>query len=310
MTDRNPVEIFTSKSGLSNNLKGLSWLLGNEVFTLFHLVLIKILGLNFPVIEIVFIRCLTSSVILFPLLYMHRNDSSVMKDKKLNALRVLFSAAALTSNFFVISKIQLSQVSLIGYLRPAAMSLIAIMFLKERPSIFRWLIILTGFSGIWIMLAPDNEGDGFIMLIALGCVFFGSFSVILQKKLSQTMDNLSLMIWYSFGITLITGPFAVTLWKVPSMREACMLIATGILSTNAQYFFINAYRYAEASFLAPMHYFHIIPVTIIGFVTFAEVPSFNTVLGAGILLCAFAILGYIEIKQNNYVSEKEHAKEP
>mgnify|MGYP006134747923 FL=1 len=124
------------------------------------------------------------------------------------------------------------------------------------------------------------------------------------------MDNLSLMIWYSFGITLITGPFAITLWKVPSMREACMLIAIGILSTIAQFIFINAYRYAEASFLAPMHYIHIIPVTIIGFVTFAEVPSFNTVLGAGIILSVLAILGYIEMKQNNYVSKKEYAKEP
>ena len=153
MTDRNRVEIFTSKLELSNNLKGLSWLLGNEVFTLFHLVLVKILGFNFPIIEIAFIRCLTSFAILFPLIYMNWSDSLVMKEVKLNALRVLISAAALTSNFFVISKKQLSQASLIGYLRPAAMSLIAILFLKERPSIFRWLIILTGFSGIWIMLA-------------------------------------------------------------------------------------------------------------------------------------------------------------
>ena len=308
MKDLRLLEIFKTRPDFSSNLRGLSWLVGNEIFTLFHLVLVKILGLDFPVIEIVFIRCLTSSLILSPLLYMQWSNSAVFKDVKLNALRVLFSAAALTSNFFVISKIQLSQVSVIGYLRPAAMSLIAILFLKEKPSLFRWFIILTGFSGIWIMLAPDQKGDSFVMLIALGCVFFGSFSVVLQKKLSKTMDNLSLMIWYSYGITMITAPFAITLWKVPSMQEASMLITTGILSTVAQYFFINAYRDAEASFLAPMHYFHIIPVTMIGFFAFSEIPSMNTVLGAGIILSALAILGYMEMRQNQQNSHQEKSK--
>jgi len=36
----------------------------------------------------------------------------------------------------------------------------------------------------------------------------------------------------------------------------------------------------------------------IGFFAFSEIPSMNTVLGAGIILSALAILGYMEMRQN------------
>ena len=51
-----------------DNLAGLRYLLLNEVFTLSHLVIVKLLGIEFASVQIVFIRCLSSAVLLVPLL--------------------------------------------------------------------------------------------------------------------------------------------------------------------------------------------------------------------------------------------------
>ena len=58
----------------SDNLEGLRYLLLNEAFSLSHLVLVKILGIEFAPVQIVFIRCLSSAVLLVPLLAWHYDE--------------------------------------------------------------------------------------------------------------------------------------------------------------------------------------------------------------------------------------------
>ena len=77
------------------------------------------------------------------------------------------------------------------------------------------------------------------------------------------------------------------------------MILIGLLATTAQFFFIKAFRSAEASFLAPMGYFHIIPVTIIGFFIFSEISSKYTVIGASFILVALIILTLRETRIKN-----------
>ena len=75
------------------------------------------------------------------------------------------------------------------------------------------------------------------------------------------------------------------------------MILIGLLATTAQFFYIKAFRNAEASFLAPMMYFHIIPVTIIGFLIFSEVPSRNTLIGVSFILFALIFLTVLETRK-------------
>ena len=76
-----------------------------------------------------------------------------------------------------------------------------------------------------------------------------------------------------------------------------MMVMTGLLATTAQFFFIRAFRRADASFLAPMFYFHIVPTTLIGFV-FAEIPSINTVGGALIILATLIAMTLLERRRS------------
>jgi drug/metabolite transporter (DMT)-like permease len=278
----------------SNNLDGLRYLLLNEAFSLSHLVLVKLLGIEFAPVQIVFIRCLSSAVLLVPLLAWRGSLGQIRTQLGLNSLRVLLSSVAITINFFSISHLQLAQMSTIGYLRPAVTSLIAYVFLKERQAWHRWLVILIGFASVLFIFSPESSQLQIIALLALCGLCCGSAATILQKYLSRDMSDLPLMVWYSVGVAFITAPFAMWLWTTPSPVELIMMVMTGLLATTAQFFFIRAFRRAEASFLAPMFYFHIVPTTFVGFFFFAEIPSINTVSGALIILATLIAMTLFE----------------
>ena len=172
------------------NIYGLQFWFLNEIFNLTNIILVKFLVGDFLPIQIVFIRALGSTVILLPII-LSRGDGKVFKENILiNMLRVGFSSAAITINFFTISQLQLAQVSTIGYLRPAVMSLIAFFFLKEKQSTVRWLMISLGFIAIWYAFKPEAPELKLVVLLAIFGMFCGSSATIIQKHLSSKMDNL------------------------------------------------------------------------------------------------------------------------
>ena len=278
----------------ADNLGVLRFLILNEVFTLSHLVIVKMLGIEFASVQIVFIRCLSSAVLLVPLLAWRGSMKDLYTQPGLNSLRVLLSSVAITINFFTISQIQLAQLSTIGYLRPAVTSLIAYFFLRESQSWQRWVVIGIGFAAVLFIFSPEDSQLQLVALLALCGMCCGSSATILQKYLSREMGDLPLMVWYSVGIALVTAPFAVWVWSAPSPGELILMIMTGLLATTAQFFFIRAFRRADASFLAPMFYFHIVPTTLIGLFVFAEVPSINTIAGAAVILASLIVMTLLE----------------
>jgi S-adenosylmethionine uptake transporter len=277
---------------------GLRFLVLNEVFTLSHLVLVKMLGIEFSSVQIVFIRCLSSAMLLVPLLIWKGSLADVRTQFGLNSLRVLLSSVAITVNFFTISQIQLAQMSTIGYLRPAVTSLIAYFFLKESQTWHRWLVIVIGFSAVLFIFSPEESQLQLVALLALCGMCCGSSATILQKYLSRDMSDLPLMVWYSVGVAIVTAPFAIWFWVTPAPQELLMMVMTGLLATAAQFFFIRAFRRADASFLAPMFYFHIVPTTLIGFFVFSEVPSLNTISGALIILASLIGMTLLERRRS------------
>ena len=121
----------------SKNFLGLRFLLLNEIFTITHLIIVKILVGEFPVIQVVFIRCFSSALIILPILIIKKEIYQLKKLPIINLARIFFSTLAITINFFTISQIQLAQISTIGYLRPAIVSIIAAFILKEKQNIKR-----------------------------------------------------------------------------------------------------------------------------------------------------------------------------
>ena len=273
-----------------NNFTGLYWLIFNEVFLIVHIILIKTLVGDFSVFQIVFMRSISSSIIIIPILFYVKNQKNIFGQFQANLIRVVLSFMAISIQFFTISNIQLAQVSTIGYLRPSIMSIFAFFILSEKQSKGRWLVLIVGFLSILLVFSPESNSIQLIALLALLGSCCGSLSTIFQKFLSKKFSEIQLMVWYSVGISILSFPFCIYTWKEVSLNELIFMILTGLLATSAQYFYIKAFRLSQASFLAPIQYFHIIPVLIIGYLIFSEIPSYQTLFGALIIILSLICL--------------------
>ena len=273
-----------------NNFTGLYWLIFNEVFLIAHIILIKTLVGDFSVFQIVFMRSISSSIIIIPILFYVKNQKNIFGQFQANLIRVVLSFMAISIQFFTISNIQLAQVSTIGYLRPSIMSIFAFFILSEKQSKGRWLVLIVGFLSILLVFSPESNSIQLIALLALLGSCCGSLSTIFQKFLSKKFSEIQLMVWYSVGISILSFPFCIYTWKEVSLNELIFMILTGLLATSAQYFYIKAFRLSQASFLAPIQYFHIIPVLIIGYLIFSEIPSYQTLFGALIIILSLICL--------------------
>ena len=279
-----------------NNFTGLYWLIFNEVFLIAHIILIKTLVGDFSVFQIVFMRSISSSIIIIPILFCVKNHKNIFGQFQTNLIRVVLSFMAISIQFFTISNIQLAQVSTIGYLRPSIMSIFAYFILSEKQSKGRWLVLIIGFLSILLVFSPENQSIQLVALIALLGTCCGALSTIVQKYLSKSFSEIQLMVWYSLGISFLSLPFCLYFWADISFKETLFMISTGLLATSAQYFYIRAFKLSQASFLAPIQYFHIIPVLIIGYVIFLEVPSIQTLIGA--LIIILSLIGLLIWEKN------------
>ena len=75
-------------------------------------------------------------------------------------------------------------------------------------------------------------------------------------------------------------------WVTPSWHDILFGILIGVASTAGQWIVVLAFRYADASVLAPFSYTQLLWVSILGFLIFGEVPDVWTVTGAAFIVAS------------------------
>src|SRR3954453_11553954 len=75
-------------------------------------------------------------------------------------------------------------------------------------------------------------------------------------------------------------------WVTPSWHDILFGVFIGVASTAGQWIVVLAFRYADASVLAPFSYTQLVWVSILGFVVFGEVPDVWTVTGAAFIVAS------------------------
>ena len=75
-------------------------------------------------------------------------------------------------------------------------------------------------------------------------------------------------------------------WVTPSWHDILFGIFIGVASTAGQWIVVLAFRYADASVLAPFSYTQLLWVSVLGFLIFGEVPDGWTVTGAAFIVAS------------------------
>ena len=219
--------------------------------------------------------------------------------------RGFVGSLAMGMSFAALGLLPLPEVTALGYAAPLLTVVFAAMFLDEKVGVFRISAVALGLVGVLIVVTPrlsllDRETVETAQAVGAVMVLLGAVCAALAqiyiRKLVQTEQTAAIVFYFSItsaALSLLTLPFG---WVMPSGRELGLLVLAGLLGGAGQIFLTSAYRYADASVVAPFDYASMVFALLIGFFIFDEVPTGTMLLGAMIVILAGCIIIWRERK--------------
>jgi drug/metabolite transporter (DMT)-like permease len=108
------------------------------------------------------------------------------------------------------------------------------------------------------------------------------------------------------GVCILTAMVPLV-WVAPSWHDVLFGVFIGVASTAGQWIVVLAFRYADASVLAPFSYTQLLWVSILGFLVFGEVPDMWTVTGAAFIVASGLYTAHRERVRSQLLVEAERS---
>jgi drug/metabolite transporter (DMT)-like permease len=267
--------------------RGIALILASTVFLGASDVTAKYLSGTLPSIEIAWIRFLVFALIMAPAMVPGSPIFALRTPRP--GLQLARGAALLGSSLFFISGLRflpIAEASATGFVSPLFVTALSIILLGESVGLRRWLATAVGLIGVLIILRPGTSAfhpAAFFPLVSALC---WAATLIMTRVMSGKEHAVTTMTYSSIaGVFVLTAmvPFA---WVTPSWHDILFGVLIGVASTAGQWIVVLAFRYADASVLAPFSYSQLVWVTALGFVIFGEVPDIWTVVGAAFIVAS------------------------
>ena len=193
-----------------------------------------------------------------------------------------------TTVFIVLAlgHIPLAQTYAITFCAPALAALLAMIFLREQPSRWRWIWIATGFAGVMVALQPAAPNAGAYLLFPLAMAAANATYHVLTRAIAADEDTFAMLFLVAFFALLLTSVALPWTWSAMTWSEWGMLAVGGAFGTLAHLLLILAFRLAPTAIVSPMIYSQIVAACLIGYLVFGEVPTGTTLLGAAIVIAS------------------------
>ncbi|MFL6929904.1 MAG: DMT family transporter [Xanthobacteraceae bacterium] len=280
-----------------NVLKGILLKLVSALMFAVMQALVRSVGENIPVGEVVFFRSLFAVIPVVVIYALRRELKAAIHTKRPlgHVGRGFVGLAGMFLNFASLARLPLAEVTAISFAAPLVTVALAAIMLKERVRIYRWSAVGVGFLGVIVMLAPHLDAARLAehtpaqtlgAVFALTGAFCNAGAVIQTRRLTDTETTSSIVLYFSLVCAaggLLTLPFG---WVAPQGWELAALIATGLLGGTAHLILTESYRYAPASVVAPFDYSAILFAFVLGYAMFGEVPTGLVIVGAVIVVAA------------------------
>ncbi|MBF0109468.1 MAG: DMT family transporter [Magnetococcales bacterium] len=235
--------------------------------------------------QLVFLRTFFGLIWVFPFLLRRGVALSLISDHpRLHLLRGMAGILAMGSAFYAYAHLPLALVTAIGFTTPLWVIGLAWSLLHERMDRSSGLATIMGFSGVLLMSPPGSNPWEIAWLAALCSPFFEALVLVLVKRLTATEPILNIIATYSFISVAFWLPVAVWVWRPITNHDLFAMILAAGIATSSQAATINAYSMAPATLITPFFYVRLIFIGIIGYLFFRELPTWNTWLGAMVII--------------------------
>jgi drug/metabolite transporter (DMT)-like permease len=245
----------------------------------------KYLSATLPSIEITWIRFAVFALIMTPAM-LPGTPLFALRTQRLG-LQLLRGAALLGSSLFFISGLRylpIAEASATGFVSPLFVTALSIVFLSESVGVRRWLATAVGLIGVLIILRPGTSAFHVAAFFPIVSALCWAFTLVMTRTMSGREHAVTTMTYSSIAGLGVLTVLVPLVWVAPSWHDILFGILVGVASTAGQWIVVLAFRYADASVLAPFSYTQLLWVSVLGFLIFGEVPDSWTVVGASFIV--------------------------
>ena len=203
-----------------------------------------------------------------------------------------------TAFFYIaITEIPLANALSLLLVAPIIVVVLSSFILKERITPIKIICVLIGFVGTLLVIQPGFTDFNLYSLYALISGLFYAMYLIYTRKVNFSSDSI-----ITLSYSTIPGAIIMTLlipfyWEsIPNLSQIIILGCIGPVVIVSHFFFIKAYQYAEASTLAPIHYFEIVSNVLISILFFKDIPTIAVSIG---IMCIISSGVLISLNQNS-----------
>ncbi len=290
----------------NNNPKGILLILSGMALFSIQDSLIKYIFEESALYELYFGRTLTALILLFIFLKI-TSQTLVLKTHYplLTCCRVICFFFGFSFFYISLTYMSLAMANALFFSSPFFISILAIIFLGEKVGIRRWLAILVGFIGVYIVLNPDFENFNYMKLAPVACALCYAISMTITK-ITSDKDNVYSQMFHLYigaiGISILffiftgkgqfntfsdpTFQFITREWFTNPTYAWPYIVAMGFVAAVSFYCVFSAYSVASPSVVSLFEYSLIIWAIIIGYVLFNDVPTIRTFVGVALIIGA------------------------
>jgi len=217
------------------------------------------------------------------------------RKRHLHVLRACFGLGGGACIIYGATHMPLADSASLSLLQGVFTMILAVLLLGERLRLAQILAALLCLAGAFVIVRGDQQGGGISLdSLAPYAVIFGAFlvacEVILIKILSRDESTLTMLLHVNGIAAMLFALPVLWFWQAapwPVIGALCLL---GPLAIAGQACNVQAYRRANASFLAPLGYSAVLFSALIGWLVFGDIPGPATWAGAALIITGGVIL--------------------
>lgn len=168
---------------------------------------------------------------------------------------------------------------------PVWVAILAVLFLGEKLTSGRIVVIVLGFVGALVILRPGLATFQPASLLVLTASFFYSLFNVLTKQMTATETTFGIVFWMNlmqFPLGL-AGSDPLFVLKIESW-QFLPTIGVGFAGLSAHYCMARAFRYGDATLVVPLDFLRVPLIAAIGWLFFGESVDALVFVGAFIIM--------------------------
>ena len=263
--------------------RGVLWMLGAVLSFMAMAIAVRELQRHMGSFEIVFLRSVGMLAITLALLPRAGIASIRTARFQLHLWRNLIHFCGQVLWVYSIGALALATVFAIEFTMPVWTAILAWLFLKEKFTLPRLVMLGLGLVGVLIILRPGTgEFHPAALAMILGSLCYAS-SFIFTKRLSSTDSALAVLFWMSLVQTPISLALAVPQWVNPVLADLPWIVGIGAGAFWAHYCMTQAMKLVDAMVAVPIDFIRLPMIAVVGALAYGEPFDPMVIAGAAVI---------------------------